>query len=173
MQTLRLLRSVTQLERHLSGHHPASEPEPIPVHAARDTGESDLIGRAGGSDASASPLLVPVNVRKQSLRLGKPEAGWLGLPRCGLSLKRHHRFRDHLQRPRRQRSERQCEARAAVFCGVCLRTSLAHKHHSDDKLEPLHTDAEACRYRERTSVPVRIWSRLYGVRLCMYQSLCE
>jgi hypothetical protein len=52
------------------------------------------------------------------------------------TIERHHRVRDHLERPRRKRGERRSELRAPTGRGIGMPTPLASEHHGDDHLEP-------------------------------------
>ena len=56
-------------------------------------------------------------------------------------IERHHHVRDHLERPRRKRSQRRSEVRATVGSSIFMPTPLASEHHGDDHLEPLQAIA--------------------------------
>ena len=57
------------------------------------------------------------------------------------SVERHDRVCDHLERPRRKRSQRRSELRATIGGGIGMPTPLASEHHGDDHLEPLQAIA--------------------------------
>jgi hypothetical protein len=59
------------------------------------------------------------------------------------TIERHHRVRDHLERPRRKRGERRSELRATIGRGIGMPTPFASEHHGDDHLEPLQATAAA------------------------------
>ena len=61
--------------------------------------------------------------------------------RRGSTIKRHHRVRDRLERPRRKRSQRRSELRATIGRDISMPTPLAREHHGDEHLEPLQAIA--------------------------------
>ena len=53
------------------------------------------------------------------------------------TIERHQRVRDHLEQPRRKRSQRRSELRVTIGRGIDWPTPLASEHHGDEHLEPL------------------------------------
>ncbi len=57
---------------------------------------------------------------------------------------RHHRVRNHLERPRRKRGQRRSELRATIGgSGIGMPAPLASEHHGDEHLEPSDTPLQA------------------------------
>ena len=71
------------------------------------------------------------------------------------TIERRHRVRDHLERPRRKRSERRSELRATTGRGIGMQTPLASEHHGNDHLEPLQAIAAASMAAVATVLRVR------------------
>ena len=71
------------------------------------------------------------------------------------TVERHHRVRDHLERPRRKRGERRSELRAPTGRSIGMPTPLASEHHGDDHLEPLQAIAAASMAAVATVLRVR------------------
>jgi hypothetical protein len=82
-------------------------------------------------------------------------AAVLGLVVVVVTIERHHRVRDHLERPRRKRGERRSELRATSGRGIGMPTPLASEHHGDDHLEPLQAIAAASMAAVATVLRVR------------------
>ena len=110
-----------------------------------------LSGRALGSSACA--VLYRSRGQRQYVYAAWPVPR--DLSRVS-TIERHHRIRDHLERPRRKRAQRRSELRATIGgSDIGMPTPLASEHHGDDHLEPLQAIAAASMAAVATVLRVR------------------